>query len=181
MPPKRKRSAKEIAADKSRAATVRQRWKEARRYADRHGTTPRLDRRTVALEVTNENIREETRKLFASKRRTRTGRATESKKIPRAAEFRLTLVKPDGEFVQSDTLAIGQGASNESIQRAMRDAVFGVLRADTEYDEIENVEIDPDGDLVIDDEEWEILIERDFVDESLLEEFAQPGEGRLGE
>lgn len=163
----RERTAKERAADKARSATVKLRWEEARRYAERHETKPRLDRRTAQIRLTNETTKEEVRSLFARKKRTRKGRTSESKKIPAGAHFRLSMVRPDGKELRSGPLLIGKGASNLDIHRAMKNAVFGVFRKDTNYDEIEEVHVTDDGEFIVDGDEWQIIVEIDDEDEPL--------------
>lgn len=162
-------------ADRARSEKVRQRWAEARAYAERHGTAPRLDKRTVKLDITRNKI-QGARELFSSKVRLPGGkRGSETVAIPEGSAFRITLVKPDGTTVQSDQLYLGPGAGTRAqtplYQRAIRNAVFGTLRADTEYDKIGEVEVNEEGELIIDGEEWDILLEQAEAGEDLLPDF----------
>lgn len=120
--------------------------------------------------------------MFAHKRRTAEGRTSESKRIPAAVKgklvqkgggvfFRVTLTKPDGELVQSRRLFLGAGAAESELQRAVRNAIFGTLRKDTDYDAIGEVEVSDEGELVIDGDEWGVLFEPEELDEPLLDDF----------
>lgn len=132
--------------NKQRSETVRQRWAEARLYAERHGTRARLDRRTVAVKLTSESIVEGARSLFSHKRRLGEGRrSSESKAIPRDAHFRLTLKLPNGQQAQSGDLKLPAGASDADIARAVRRANNGVFRSSTDYDRVEDFRVLPDG------------------------------------
>lgn len=136
----------------------------------------------MPIRITKENISEQVRGVFSRKKRKPGGkRGSESKRIPQGADFIITITGPGKRVLQTDPLHLGAGADDVAIGKAIRNAVFGLLRADTDYHMIDAVHVTDEGELVIDfndehdegehSETWEIMIERHDDDEPLDPEF----------
>jgi hypothetical protein len=182
-----------MAKNKSRAVAVAQRWKEARLYAERHGTIPRLDRRTVQVKLTNEDIEHQVRGLFKAPKKRLSGgrRGTESKRIREEAYFRLTLTDKKGRVeAQSGTLKFQRAKKKEGesrrsmVQReaqelthALRRANNGVFNLHADYAALKGkVQVTEEGTFEVEGEPWTILLEPDIEGEPLREEY----EGEAG-
>lgn len=163
----RRRSKREKSADSTRSRTMKRRWAEARRFSELHGTKVSLKRRTSIFSLTNKSI-EDAATIFKGKERLPSGRrGTEAR---RPTSFRIRLISPDGRVRESDTLKLGGlgpggirgGLHIADLQRGIRDAIFGTLRASA--DEYEDVEVLDDGTLTVDGETWTVEIEHDTAD-----------------
>lgn len=169
-----------MATNKTRAASVKARWREAKLYAKRHGTVPRLDRRSVTVKLTNADITKQVRGLFkAPKRRLAGGkRGTESGRLRADAFFRLTILDRQGVTRgQSGTLKFQRLADRReetaALIHAVRRANNGVFNLFTDYAELKGeVHVTEGGSFEVSGERWRIVLEPDVEGEPLLPQFA---------
>lgn len=166
-----------------RSESVKARWREARLYAERHGTKPRLDRRTVEVRLTNDEIETEVRGLFKSPKRRLAGgkRGTESRLLRPDADFRLTVVDSKGRTrAQSGTVRFQRHANRaeetRGITQTFRRANNGVFNLFTGGDSGPyrgKIKVTAKGSFVVNRRRWRILIEPDVTDEPLKPEFVR--------
>lgn len=175
-------------AKSSRAASVRARWAEAKAYARRHGTSPRLDRRTVSVNLTNADIEAKVRRMFKEPKRRLPGgrRGTESGRLRRDAYFRLSLLDQAGavqgqsgvlkfqrlERAKGETARQLRGRETQELVHTLRRANNGVFNLFTDYAKLKGkVEVTEAGSFIVEGEPWAVVVEPDVAGEPLLPEY----------
>lgn len=172
-----------MAKKSKRAKAVAQRWKEARLYAQRHGTVPRLDRRTVEVKMTNDSIQKAVQGLLKrpKSRKPGGGRGTESKKLRPEADARITILDDKGRVhALSGTIRFQQGENRKAevvgMVKTFRKANNGVLNLFTDYLTLKkNSEVTHKGSFRVKGKKWTILLEPDIPGEGIQPEFVVEG------